>query len=76
MRADIALRLGNIQFASTYSDGHVECEWDWLRRNDRYLVALAWKLDAERQRMGFGGLVAIHQLGHPENRKWAHAFDY
>jgi hypothetical protein len=72
VRADITLRLGTIQVANTYNDGHVEFEWDWLRRNDRDLAALAWELDAELRRLGFGGLVAVHQLGHPENRKRPH----
>ena len=38
---------------------------------------MAWELDAERRSLGFGGLVAVHQLGHPEkNRKRPHEYDY
>ena len=75
-RADITLRLGNIQVVNTYNNGNVEYEWDWLRRNHRDLAALAWELDPERRRLGFGGLVAVHQLGHPsENRKRPHEYD-
>ena len=29
-----------------------------------------------RRRLGFGELVAVHQLGHPENRKQPHEYDY
>ena len=47
-----------------------------MRRNDRELAALAWELDAERRRLGFGGLVAVQQLGNPENRKRPHEYDY
>ena len=77
VQADIVLRLGKIQVVNTYNDGHVEYEWDWLRRNDRDLAALAWELNAERRRLGFGELVAVHQRGHPENnRKRPHEYDY
>ena len=54
------------------NDGHVEYESGWLRRNGRNIVvaALAWELNAERRRSGFGGLVrelvAVHQLDHPD----------
>jgi len=61
---------------NTYNDGHVEYEWDWLRRNGRDLAALAWELNAERRRLGFDELVEVHQLGHPENRKQPHEYDY
>jgi hypothetical protein len=37
---------------------------------------LAWELNGERRRLGFGELVAVHQLGHPENRKQLHEYDY
>ena len=76
MRAGIALRLGNIQVVDIYNDGHVEYEWDWLRQNDRGLAALAWGRNAKRRRLGFGERVAVHQLGHPENRKRPHEYDY
>ena len=76
VRADITLRLDNIQVVNSYNDGHVEFEWDWLRTSGRDLAVLAWELDAERQRLWFGGLVAVHQLGHPENRKRPHEYDY
>ena len=76
VRAGIVLRLDNSQVVNTYNDGNVEYEWDWLRRNDRDLAALAWELNVERRRLGFGELVAVYQLGRPDNRKRPHEYDY
>ena len=42
---------------------------DWLRRNERDMATLAWEVAAERERLGFGTVVVLHQLGHPEKRK-------
>ena len=39
------------------------------------MATLAWELDAARRAKGFGGLRAVHQLGHPEKRKKASEYD-
>ena len=48
---------------------------NWLRRNDRYLASLAWRLANDRQMAGLGSTTVLHHLGHPEKRKRASQFD-
>ena len=45
-----------------------EEELRW-RRNERDMATLAWEVAAERERLGFGTIVVLHQLGHLEKRK-------
>ena len=56
VRADVVLRLGNLQVVNTFSDGPVRYEYNWLRRNDRGMATLAWELSAEREQRGLGTL--------------------
>ena len=42
-----------------------------LRRNDRDLASLAWRLANGRQVAGLGSTTVLHQLGHPEKRNRA-----
>ena len=69
VRADVTLRLGNLQVVNGYGDGEHRFAHDWLRRNERDMATLAWEIAAERERLGFGTIVVLHQLGHPEKRK-------
>ena len=39
------------------------------------MATLAWELNAARLTKGFGGLRAVHQLGHPERRKKPSEYD-
>lgn len=75
VRADVALRLGNLQVVNTFSDGPARYEYNWLRRNDRAMASLAWELSAERERRGLGTLTVLHQLGHPEKRATPAQYD-
>ena len=65
----MVLRLDNLQVANTCNDGEWRFRRNWLRRNDRGMVVLAWALDRGRCLRGFGELTALHQLGHTEKRK-------
>ena len=71
VRADVTLRLGNLQVVNGYDDGVHRFAHGWLRRNERDVATLAWEVAAERARLGFGTIVVVlHQLlGHPEKRK-------
>ena len=69
VRGDLVVRLGNLQVATAFTDGPWRFRRNWLRRNDRGLVSLAWRLANGRQMAGLGSTTAIHQLGHPEKRK-------
>ena len=33
------------------------------------MATLAWEIAAERERLGFGTIVVLHQLGHPEKQR-------
>ena len=46
VHAHVALRLGNLQVVTTFSDGLAHCEHNWLRKNDRDMASLAWGLSA------------------------------
>ena len=74
--ACIELRLGNIQVVNAFNDGRNKYVRDWLTRTDRDVVTLAWSLAEERQRRGFGGLVAIHIKAHAEDRKQRSQFTH
>ena len=75
VRANITLRLDNLQVVNAFNDGAWRFTRNWLRRNDRNLATLAWKLDEERAANDFGKLTAVHQLGHAEKRKKRSDFD-
>ena len=47
VRADVTLRLGNLQVVNGYGDGEHRFAHDWLRRNERGIAALAWEVAAE-----------------------------
>ena len=55
---------------NAFNDGPLRYEYDWLRRNDKDMATLAWELDAARRAKGFGGLRAVHQLGHSSSSKF------
>ena len=74
--ARIELRLDNIQVASTFNDGRRKYIRDWPKRTDRDVASLAWSLADERQRRGFGGVVAIHIKAHAEDRKQRSQFTH
>jgi hypothetical protein len=69
VRADVTLRLGNLQVVNGYGDGQDRFAHDWLRRNERDMATLAWEVAAERERLRFGTIVVLHQLGHPGRRR-------
>ena len=75
VRADVTLRLGNLQVVNGYGDGEHRFAHGWLRRNERDMATLAWEVAAERERLGFGTIVVLHQLGHPEKRKKPVGYD-
>ena len=64
VQAHVTLRLGNLQVVNTFSDGLAWYEHNWLRKNDRGMVSLAWELSAERERRGLGTPTVLNQLGH------------
>ena len=72
---EVVLRLDNLQVVNAFNDGPSRYEYDWLRRNDRDMAVLAWEMDEARRARGFGGLRAVHQLGHPERRKKVSEYD-
>ena len=64
LRGDLVLRLGNLQVANAFTDGPWGFRRNWLRRNDRDLASLAWRLANDRKMAGLGpepGL-ALHTL--------------
>ena len=69
--ADVTLRLGNLQVVSGYGDGEHRFAHGWLRRNERDMATLAWEVAAERERLGFGTIVVLHQLGHAKKTEEA-----
>ena len=58
----------NIQVVNAFNDGRHKYVRDWLKHTDRDVASLEWSLAEERQRRGFGGLVAIHIEAHAEDR--------
>jgi len=74
--ARIELRLDNIQVVSTSNDGRCKYIRDWPKRTDRDVGSLAWSLAEERERQGFGGLVANHIKAHAEDRKQRSQFTH
>ena len=74
--ACIELRLDNIQIVNTFNDGRRKYIRDWLKRTDRDVVSLTWPLAEERERRGFGGLVAIHIKVHAEDHKQRSQFTH
>ena len=69
------MRLGNLQVVNIFTDGPWCFCRNWLRRNDRDLVSLAWRLANDRQIAGLGRTTVLHQVGHPEKRNWASQYD-
>ena len=52
VRGDLAVRLVNLQVANAFTDEPWRFRRNWLRRNDRDLVSLAWRLANDRQMAG------------------------
>ena len=75
VRGGLVVRLGNLQVANAFTDGPWRFRRNWLRRNDRDLASLAWRLANDRQMAGVGSTTVLHQLGRPEKRKRAEQFD-
>ena len=75
VRANVTLRLGNLQVVNRFDDGEERFAHDWLRQNERDMASLAWEMAAARERRGFGSIKVLHQLGHPEKRKAAADYD-
>ena len=75
VRGDLIVRLDNLQVVNAFTDGPWKFRRNWLRRNDRDLASLAWRLANDRQLAGLGSTTVLHQLGHPEKRKWPEQFD-
>ena len=69
VRADVMLRLGNLQVVNGNGDGEDRFAHDWLRCNERDMATLSYEVAAERERLGFGTTTVVHQLGQPEKRK-------
>ena len=67
--------MGVLLHLSQSTDGPWKFRRNWLRRNDRDLASLAWRLANDRQLAGLGGTTVLHQLGHPEKRKRPEQFD-
>jgi ribonuclease HI len=59
VRADVTLRLDNLQVVNGYGDGEDRFAHDWLRRNERDMATLAWEAAAERERLGFGTIEVL-----------------
>ena len=74
-RGDLVVRIGSLRVANAFTDGPWRFHRNWLRRNDRNLASLAWRLANDRQMAGLGSTTILHQLGHPEKRKQAEQFD-
>ena len=53
VRGDLAVRLGNLQVANTFTDGPWRFRRNWLRRNDRDLASLAWHLANDRRKLAW-----------------------
>ena len=75
VRANVTLRLGNLQVVNKFDDGEERFAHDWMRHNERDMASLAWEMAAVRERRGFGSIKVLHQLGHPEKRKAAADYD-
>ena len=75
VRGNIIVRLGNLQVANAFTDGPWRFRRNWLRRPDRGLASLAWRLANDRQVTGLGSTTVLYQLGHLEKRKRASQFD-
>ena len=75
VRADVTLRLDNLQVVNKFDDGEERFAHDWMRQNERDMASLAWELAAARERRGLGSIKVLHQLGHPEKRKAVADYD-
>ena len=60
VRGDLIVRLGNLQVVNAFMDGPWRFRRNWLRRNDRDLASLAWRLANDRQLAGLGSTTALH----------------
>ena len=69
MRANVTLRLGNLQVVNKFDDGEERFAHDWLRHNERDMASLAWEMAATRERRGFGSIKVLHQSGHPKSAR-------
>ena len=47
MRANVTLRLGNLQVVNKFDDGEERFAHDWLRHNERGTAPLAWEMDGQ-----------------------------
>ena len=63
VRGGVVVHLGNLQVANAFNGGSWRFRRNWLRRNDRDLVSLAWRLANDRQMAGLGSTATVHQLG-------------
>ena len=75
VRANVTLRLGNLQVVNRFDDGEERFAHDWLRQNERDMASLAWEMAAVREHRGFGLIKVLHQPGHPGKRKVASDYD-
>ena len=62
VRGDLIVRPGNLQVANAFTDGPWRFRRNWLRRNDKDLALLAWRLANDRQMAGLGSTTVLHQL--------------
>ena len=60
VRGDLVVRLGNLQVVNIFTDGPWKFRRNWLRRNDRDLASLTWRLANDRQLAGLGGTTVLH----------------
>ena len=76
VKGSLVVRLDNLQVVNAFNDGPGKFfRRNWLRRNDRDLATLAWRLVNDRRLAGIGDARAVHILGHPEKRKRPELFD-
>ena len=66
VRANITLRLGNLQVVNKFDDGEERFAHDWLRHNERDMASLAWEIAAVRERRGFGSIKVKVLPLHPQ----------
>ena len=62
VRGDLVVRLGNLQVANAFTDGPWRVRRNWLRRNDRDLASLAWRLANDRQMAGLGSTTLLQPI--------------
>ena len=75
IRGGLVVRLDNLQVFNAFTDGPWRFRRNWLRRNNRDLASLAWRLANDRQMAGLGSTTVLHQLWNPAKRNRAEQFD-